>query len=659
MNNSLGLTNPLSVSGDAALSFGSISALDNATTAALTVGGATNWQSTNVTNVALTLNGATTLDGFSRTIRDGVTRFGGSTTYARGATTLLGGAAVFNLGTMRFASSVSSEFQTFQAGSSFAAFTNESTLAFDVPDATTTFGVDVTNNGTVAVGSGGLLFSGANLVNTSDGQIAGGGRVAFAGGALVNDGFVSPGFEPADVRTLEFDDDYDSGSDLSLEIGGAADGEFDRITATGNAQLGGNLNVSFVGGYDPPAGTAFDLITTGNGSTTGSVTGSFAATNLPTLSGDRTLRLDVTGDRVRLIVDGPASAVPALLTWTGDGADDLWSTADNWDLNRAPAAGDTAVVALQGANVQVAADVSVARVELDGSTTPSLVSDNTSIAIQNGITLATSGDFVQTGGLLLGAGTLDIGGVLVWEAGNQQNIGATNANGGARFSTGSTKGVFFRTLTLRGASVHQAGIIQAGQGSVVRLEAGATLDVQSGGTFFSNGSGADPTFDNNGTVVKTAGDPFQPSLARAQFSGSGTFRSQSGSFNLTDLGGGGGAFDLDADGIDTRVEFSGESPNGAAPVTLSGTLSGSGTIALSTGLVATLTGSAGGYGQYGVRHSGDRHIGRRCAERRRIDRFSLANHIRDDRRAGSRRVDAGTRRSRRIADVERGAHRFG
>ena len=590
VNNTLALIDPLTVSGDASLAFGSVRAFESSPSAELTIGGSTSWGSTNLTGVAMSLNGPATIDGFGRTVDGGSVTFANNSTYARGATTLVGGAVAFNQGTMLFSSSGTSEFTTFQGGAAPSVLSNDGTLRFDVPNAVTTFGVDVRSFGTIQVSGGGLFFSGSDLINTDDGQITGEGRIAFAGGSLDNEGAVRPGFEQGDTRTLDFDPAFEVGSTLSVEIGGAGDGEFDRITVAGNAQLGGNLSISFVNGYDPPAGTTFDLITTGTGSTTGSVTGTFANTFLPTLSGDRTLRVDVLSDRVRLVVEGPASSVPARLTWTGDGADDLWSTGANWDLGRAPAAGDTAVVALAGADVQVSADVSVARVELDGSTTPNLVQDNTSIGLGSNTTLTTSGDFVQRGGVFFGPGTLDIGGTFVWEAGNQQSIGATNANGGALFATGSNKSVSFRTITLRGASVHQAGIIQAAN-SVVRLEAGATLDVQSGGTFFSNGSGDAPTFENDGTVVKTAGDPFLPSLARAQFSGSGTFRSQSGSLNLTDLGGGGGAFDLEADGADTGILFQGSSPNGSAPITLSGTLSGSGTVGLRTGLVATLTGT--------------------------------------------------------------------
>ena len=65
-----------------------------------------------------------------------------------------------------------------------------------------------------------------------------------------------------------------------MEIGGLTAGtQHDQMIVAGSATLGGTLNVSLTGGFMPVSGNTFTIMTLG------SRTGTFASTNLPTLSG--------------------------------------------------------------------------------------------------------------------------------------------------------------------------------------------------------------------------------------------------------------------------------------------------------------------------------------------------------------------------------------
>ncbi|MDP2400251.1 MAG: hypothetical protein Q8M53_18055, partial [Burkholderiales bacterium] len=104
---------------------------------------------------------------------------------------------------------------------------------------------------------------------------------AFAAGSTVNGqlnlmgGTLSPGSSPG---TLVINGDYTQGPDatLAIELGGTNQGvNYDLLQVTGTANLGGTLNVSFLGGFTGTVGDLFDVITYA------SRTGDFATFNFP------------------------------------------------------------------------------------------------------------------------------------------------------------------------------------------------------------------------------------------------------------------------------------------------------------------------------------------------------------------------------------------
>ncbi len=130
---------------------------------------------------------------------------------------------------------------------------------------------DVTGSGSF---DGNIRFSGTYSPGNSPAEIPFGGNVAFAPSAT-----------------------------LYIEIGGASPGtQFDRLSVSGQAQLGGDLVVSLIDDYVPGAGDAFEIVGTGDG-----LLGTFATESLPALPPDHVWKVHYSPDAMRLEVELPST----------------------------------------------------------------------------------------------------------------------------------------------------------------------------------------------------------------------------------------------------------------------------------------------------------------------------------------------------------------
>jgi uncharacterized repeat protein (TIGR01451 family) len=93
-----------------------------------------------------------------------------------------------------------------------------------------------------------------------------------------NGGNVNPGLSPGGLTINGLYSQAASGV-LNIELQGTTPiTQYDQLTVTGSATLGGTMNVTLIGGFVPADGDVFDVVTFG------SSTGTFATENLPTFA---------------------------------------------------------------------------------------------------------------------------------------------------------------------------------------------------------------------------------------------------------------------------------------------------------------------------------------------------------------------------------------
>lgn len=131
------------------------------------------------------------------------------------------------------------------------------------------YGIMLVDAGSTLSVFGNVFVGGAQggLV-TVNGVISGEGMVAAIAGGIINGtgritaakiesgGTIAPGLSPG---TLTIDGEFEQmqGGRLELEYGGLTEGEFDRLVVTGEATLGGRLEIQFVNGFSPPDPRSF------------------------------------------------------------------------------------------------------------------------------------------------------------------------------------------------------------------------------------------------------------------------------------------------------------------------------------------------------------------------------------------------------------------
>ena len=157
-------------------------------------------------------------------------------------------------------------------GSTVSLFVNSGTVVV-TGNGSNSIGAVLNNTGTIDVQSGTLgintftqisgstLLSGGSLngtLNLKGGILAGSGN---AGTINNSGGTIRPG--DATTGTISIDGDYtQSGTGaLELQLGGATPDKFDRLTVSGTATLGGNVNVAYVNGFVPAANDKFAVMT--------------------------------------------------------------------------------------------------------------------------------------------------------------------------------------------------------------------------------------------------------------------------------------------------------------------------------------------------------------------------------------------------------------
>jgi len=117
----------------------------------------------------------------------------------------------------------------------------------------------VLDGGAMAVGTGPVPATADSVAIYNGGTLSGTGLVR--GQVSVSGGTVSPGGESS--GTLQVDGTYaqDTAGTLRVEFGGTGAGEYDRLSVTGAASLGGTLALGLLAGYTPALGESFAILT--------------------------------------------------------------------------------------------------------------------------------------------------------------------------------------------------------------------------------------------------------------------------------------------------------------------------------------------------------------------------------------------------------------
>ncbi|MCA9239496.1 MAG: hypothetical protein KDA37_04825, partial [Planctomycetales bacterium] len=153
--------------------------------------------------------------------------------------------------------------------------------------------------GTLNIEEGGVVSVGDSLIITTAGALTGEGLVQ---GTVDNQaGTVSPG-DGIGVLDIEGTFQQTGAGSLQIALAGTDNSnpsslEYDQLRVTGDALLGGTLDVLLDGGFSPVAGDAFDVLTV-----TGSMTGVFDEIATPALGAGLVWRASRTASEFTLLV---------------------------------------------------------------------------------------------------------------------------------------------------------------------------------------------------------------------------------------------------------------------------------------------------------------------------------------------------------------------
>ena len=239
-----------------------------------------------------------------------------------GNMTLSNGAVFENQGTFN------ANATTTMTGTVTEEFINIGVLTKNTAGTTTTMNIPFSNNGTVEVLEGSLVFQqglengedvvldlGGGTLNPGETLTIDSGDSLIGSGALsanlTNSGTVSPGNSPGTI-TVNGDYTQEASGTLAIEIGSTTPGtEHDQLVVTGAATLGGTLTVTLINDFSPELGDSFTIMTYG------SVSSAFASVSLPSLDPGLKWGVSLGSTTMRLIVEADGGSISGDVTYTG------------------------------------------------------------------------------------------------------------------------------------------------------------------------------------------------------------------------------------------------------------------------------------------------------------------------------------------------------
>jgi hypothetical protein len=203
------------------------------------------------------------------------------------------------------------------------------------------------------------------------------------------------------------------------------------------------------------------------------------------------------------------TSIPGTITWINVGGGNVnWSTATNWDLNRAPTNGDIVLIPNTGGSTCLMdVDATVAGLvigECAGSGSDGLNLNGHILEVDGPITVKSNAVFAITSGTLLGNSNTIIGGVLGWTAGTLGGT-FTIATNSTLLMTGTTHPMANTILTNNGTVAWSAGGIAGGGIPGTLIYNNGLWDSQGDLGMYGGYGGNSIVFNNAGTFRKSAG----------------------------------------------------------------------------------------------------------------------------------------------------------
>ncbi|QEY32758.1 hypothetical protein EVJ50_11500 [Synechococcus sp. RSCCF101] len=394
------------------------------------------------------------------------------------------------------------------------ALNNQGTI--NLLEGTFAAGSTFTQAGTVDLATGTTLSASTSFTN--NGTISGLGTIDLGGtGTLTNEGTLAPGGTgTAGTLTISGNLQQAAEGSLALDLGGTGLGQSDRIDISGTTGLDGSLDSSLINSYVPSDADQITLL-----QSTGAISGSFSALNVPDGFSAQTDNTPTPSTFDLLFSAAAPCSVD--ICWDGGGADNFWSTEENWSTDLLPGQSDRVALELTG-GASVLFDPTAAGAASSSVTITSLFStgDNSltisSGALSIGENSTFNGAVTISGGSLASSGDTELAGPVDWSDGTIAQ-GSGYFGGGGSFTmsgplsisgTPSLDGITLTHTNSSGASTVASGsTLTVGNGASLINASGASLTLPVSGTAttsiqsFGSGAPAAGTFSNAGTLTKS------------------------------------------------------------------------------------------------------------------------------------------------------------
>ncbi|MAE67884.1 MAG: hypothetical protein CMJ18_26820, partial [Phycisphaeraceae bacterium] len=216
----------------------------------------------------------------------------------------------------------------------------------------------------------------------------------------------------------------------------------------------------------------------------------------------------------RRLVDAPhrfERLEPRLLLsdvqWTGNGDGTSWDDANNWEVDGAgtgvPQAGDDVTIDVV-APTTVVLDSGATSVAINSLTTNAAFTISSRTLTINGPATFDAG-LTMSGGTINGTGNIAISNASFdWTFGTIGGTGTITVSGGMNLSGNSNKIVDGKEMILDSNTTWSAGVWQVRNGAVITNQATHTVDIQANLNLDDATTGGTETFNNFGTVQKSA-----------------------------------------------------------------------------------------------------------------------------------------------------------